>query len=392
MKIEPLDDPSLNMAHLDKELDKAKSSMFLGKNAAFLGSLLCSLNFQWTRSVKTAATNSVDLFWNPDFFIQLDPLVRETILEHELWHAARLHHIRLGSRDPMVWNQACDIRINNDLEREGRSFLGVEGCWKDKNFDANGIMAEEDIYDLLKQNPPPPPPSGGGGGSWDQGDSDGDMLPLSNGQQQTAINNVVQAIQQAKIAGQGGNIPGGIEEMISKFLDPVVPWEQVLMQFFTDLLHEDYSWKRPNRRYQDMYLPSRFTDDGRLEHLMYFLDVSGSISDKDILRFNSEVKYIQEVLKPQRLSLVQFDTRITIVKEFREEDPFDEIKVVGRGGTAWEPVRAYIEEHCPTAAVIFTDMGFWDPITPLNYDVPVIWAIQGNPHTTGPYGKSIHIK
>lgn len=390
MKIESLDDPSLNMAHLDKELDKAKSSMFLGKNAAFLGSLLCSLNFQWTRSVKTAATNSVDLFWNPEFFMQLDPLVRETVLEHELWHAARLHHIRMGSRDPQVWNQACDIRINNDLEREGRSFIGVEECWKDKDIDANGIMAEEDIYDLLKQNPPPPPPSGGG--SWGEGEADGDMLPLSNGQQQTAINNVVQAIQQAKIAGQGGNIPGGIEELISKFLDPMVPWEQVLMQFFTDLLHEDYSWKRPNRRYQDMYLPSRFTDDGRLEHLMYFLDVSGSISDADILRFNSEVKYIQEVLKPQRLSLVQFDTRITSVKEFREEDPFDEIKVVGRGGTAWEPVRDYIEEHRPTAAVIFTDMGFWDPITPLNYDVPVIWAIQGNPRITGPYGKSIHIK
>lgn len=391
MKIEPLDDPSLNMVQLDKELDKAKSSMFLGKNAAFLGSLLCSLNFQWTRSVKTAATNSVDLYWNPEFFMQLDPLVRETVLEHELWHAARLHHIRLGSRDPQVWNHACDIRINNDLEREGRSFIGVEDCWKDKSYDANGIMAEEDIYDLLKQNPPPPSLSGSGG-SWGEGDADGDMLPLNNGQQQTAINNVVQAIQQAKIAGQGGNIPGGIEELISKFLDPVVPWEQVLMQFFTDLLHEDYSWKRPNRRYQDMYLPSRFTDDGRLEHLMYFLDVSGSISDTDILRFNSEVKYIQEVLKPQRLSLVQFDTQITIVKEFREEDPFDEIKVIGRGGTAWEPVRAYIEEHRPTAAVIFTDMGFWDPITPLNYDVPVIWAIQGNLRITGPYGKSIHIK
>lgn len=391
MKIEPLNDQTMDMSRLDKELDKTKSAMFLGKNAAFLGSLLCSLNFQWTRSIQTAATNSVDLFWNPDFFMQLDPPVRETILEHELWHAARLHHIRMGSRDPRRWNYACDIRINNDLEREGRSFVGVEGCWKDKSYDANGIMAEEDIYDLLQQNPPPPSPSGGGG-SWNQGDDDGDMLPLNNGQQQTAINNVVQAIQQAKIAGQGGNIPGGIEEMISEFLDPVVPWEQVLMQFFTDLLHEDYSWKRPNRRYQDMYLPSRFTDDGRLEHLMYFLDVSGSISDADILRFNSEVKYIQEVLKPQRLSLVQFDTRITAVKEFREEEPFDEIRVVGRGGTAWEPVRAYIEEHRPTAAVIFTDMGFWDPISPLNYDVPVIWAIQGNPRATGPYGMSIHIK
>ncbi len=382
------DDASLDLTRLSRELDKTKSTVFLGSNAAFLGSIMCSLDFIWSRDVPTAATDSVSLWWNPDFFMQLEPEARQTVLLHELWHAARLHMVRLESRDPKIWNYACDIRINNDLEREGSSFKGIENCWKDQDYDQPAIAAEEDIYDDLMKNAIQPPPAGsfGQGG----GDGDGDMVPMSAGSKQAAINNVVKAIQQAKASGQAGKIPGGIEEMVNKFLEPIIPWETVLMQFFTDLLHEDYTWKRPNRRFHDMYLPSRFTDDGRLEHLVYFLDVSGSVTSEQALRFNSEVKFIQETLKPQRLTLVQFDTRITDVKEFREEDPFDEIKIIGRGGTSFVPVRKFIEEQQPTAVVVFSDM-YCEPMQPLDRDIPIIWVAIGNRGATVPFGKLIHI-
>jgi len=67
------------------------------------------------------------------------------------------------------------------------------------------------------------------------------------------INNVVQAVQAAEMCNQAGAIPGSIKEFLNRFLKPVVPWEVVLHNFFTDLLSEDYSWKRPNRRHQDVY-------------------------------------------------------------------------------------------------------------------------------------------
>lgn len=379
----PVNEETLDIHKMTRELDKTKSAVFLGNNAAFLGSIMCGMNFVWSRDLPTAGTNGVYFWWNPDWFMQLDPEVRKTVLVHELWHVARLHMLREADRSKEIWNYACDIRINNDLENEGYSFFGTEP-WKDHSVDANGILSEEDIYDLLMQQSKQPP-----GGSW--GDGEADMISQSTEDKQRTVNNVVQALHQAKITGQAGDLPGGIEDIIKKFLEPVVPWEVVLMQFFTDLLHEDYSWKRPNRRYHDMYLPSRFTDDGRLEHLMYFLDVSGSISEKDLLRFNSEVKHIQEVLKPQRLTLVQFDTRITAVKEFKEEDPFDEIEIIGRGGTSLVPVRAYIQEHRPTAAIIFSDL-YVSPMQPLDEDIPIIWVAVDNPGATVPFGKLIHIR
>lgn len=371
---------------LSHALDRTKSTVFLDKhNAAFLGSLMCSLDFKWTDEIPTAGTNGVELLWNPDYFQRLPPASRTTDLSHELWHVALLHQVRRGSRNAEVWNIACDIKIDWMLKKMSNnfSFEGIDSVLDHAPYDDPKYIdwVEEDIYDDLMKNPPPKLPPCTCCAS---------KMQLNNGQTQQVINTVVQAVHQAKLAGQAGKLPGAIEATLKKFLEPVIPWQTVLMKFFTDLLDEDYTWARPNRRYQDMYLPSKFTDDGRLEHLMYFQDVSGSISDKDSLRFNSEVKYIQEVLKPQKLSLVQFDTIIQDVKVFNEDDPFDEIKITGRGGTSLVCVRNYIQEHKPTAAIIFSDMEV-DPMKPLDPDIPVIWVAIRNRNITVPFGKLIHI-
>ncbi len=374
----PVPNEELDLNILSRELDRTKSSVFLSqKNAAFLGSLMCSLNFSWTRDLPTAATDGVNLYWNPEYFQSLPKDSRSTDLQHELWHVALLHNIRCGTRDQQIWNIACDIKIDLMLEEEGCTFVGIQGVKRDPKYKG---WPEEDIYDDLMKDPPPTSSC----------TCCVHALPQSDISKQATINAVVQAVHQAKASG-AGNIPGNIEKMLKEFLEPIIPWQTVLMKFFTDLLDEDYTWKRPNRRYSDMYLPSRFTDDGRLEHLVYFLDVSGSIQDTDILRFNSEVKYIQEVLKPQRLTLVQFDTDIQDVKEFKEEDPFDEIKVIGRGGTCLRCVHDFIEKENPTAAVIFSDL-YVPPMQPVTTDTPIIWIAINNPGATVPFGQLLHIK
>lgn len=377
----PIEEGSeIDLRQLDRELDKVKSKVFLGRHAAFLGSLMSSLEFVWTYEVKTAATDGVKFYWNPNDFLALPPEERCATIEHELWHCARLHMQRRGSRDPKIWNIACDIRINRDLRIEGYT-LPVP-MWIQEHRECP-TEVEEEIYDFLYQNAVKLPP----------GNSDGHMVPGDpkdgNGTHK-AVNNVVKAITQAKIAG-AGNLPGGIEEVVSQFLAPVVPWETHFQAFFNDLLDEDYSWKRPNRRYSDMYLPSRYTDDGRLEHLLYAWDVSGSITQSDEVRFNSEVKYIWDTYQPRKLTLVQFDTRITSVQEFEEGDEFRDIKIKGRGGTNLAPLRDYIIQHEPTAAVIFSDLEC-APMQPLPFEVPTIWVAVRNKKAQVHFGQLIHIK
>lgn len=374
--------PSLDPAFLQRELDKTKSRVFLSRtNAAFLGSLMCSLDFHWDESIDTAATDGVSLFWNPHFFLKLTPEARRTVLLHELWHPARLHLNRIGSRHPKIWNIACDHRINLDLEDEGCSFEGVEWAFKDKKYKG---WVEEDIYDDIYANAILIPVN-----------YVGDLKPSGSKQDKArAINNVVRAATQAKMGNQAGSMPGDIEELLKIFLTPIVPWQQVLHRFMQDLVQETYSWRRPNRRFMaagDLYLPSPHMDEGKLEHLVYYLDVSGSITSDDIVRFNSEVKHIHEVYQPKRLTLIQFDTQIQQVKELVEGDPFTEVQVKGRGGTCLKCVHADIVKRRPTAAIIFTDLCV-APMERLPFEVPVVWIAIRNPGAHVPFGQVIHIR
>ncbi len=377
---------SLDIPKLTRELDIVKSKVFLGNNSAFYGSLLCILQFDWDTNIKTASTDGNTIWWNPDWFLTLELNTKITVLVHELNHVARLHMVRRGSRDPEQWNGACDLRINNDLTEEGYSFKGIEWGWIDASVDRNGKLSEEEIYELLQQNKIKMPANC-------KSEEASDLVEPTELQKSQTINNVVSAIQQSKLSPNGGagSMTGKIEELVNKFIKPIVPWETLLMKFFTDLGEEDRTWHRPNRRHTDIYLPTTVKCEDRLEHLAYFADTSGSISNEDIIRFNSEIKYIKDVLNPSKLSLCLFDTEITKEVVYTEEDSFDSLVVVGRGGTSLEPVKEWIDDNKPTAAVIFSDLDCY-PMKPLKYNIPVIWIAVNSHVKTIPFGEILHIK
>ena len=382
---------------LDKEMDRVKTKVFLGSNAAFLGPLMCSVNFLWTEDIKTAQTNGISLYWNPHWFLKLPFDTRITVLLHELWHIALLHMIRRGSRDPKIWNYACDININNMLKAQGYSFAGTSP-WIDASY---GEQPTEEIYDSLYSMPDLSVLGDYVWGSegWDEEGDKGDIVEPEEGEgdvaEHTIINKVVQASTAAKMSGAGDDgLPSEIDTMLKRFLQPKLPWELLLRQFFQALTGQDYSWSRPNRRYRDMYLPSLMEDESGLEHLIYYLDVSGSVSDGEVVRFNSEVKFIKETFNPHRLTLVLFDHQIQREYDFYEDDPFEEIVIVGRGGTDLGPVREHMLEHRPTAAVVFSDM-CCAPMQPLppGIDIPTIWVgVNAGNETQVHFGKLVHIK
>lgn len=370
--------------NLNKELDLVRKEVFLGKNASFLGSLLCSVEFRWDHERDYVGTDGIHLTWGvPDFKRCTQP-ERVSTLIHELWHVALMHMARRGDRDPRLWNIACDYRINNDLRKDG---YHIPDNWiVDPSIDANGILAEEQIYDLLLQNSIPIPPDYKP--DMEPGDSSTNEFVKKTQQVAEAVTRAVQAAEMDK---QAGILPGVIKKYLDQFLAPVVRWETHLMQWMTDKLTEDFSWRRRNRRYQNIYMPSRVTDEGRLTHLVYFQDTSGSISEAEIIRFNSELKYIQEVLNPEKLTIVQFDHEIQYERSFSADEPFEGLEINGGGGTLLEPVREWIEKNQPTAVVVFSDL-WCSQMEPLKSQTPILWAVVNNPSVEVPFGTKINIE
>lgn len=380
---------NMDTKELDREMSRTKSDIFVMSNSAFYAPLMCSLNIIWDPTCETAWTDGVSIGWNPEFFLASSREFREAVMVHELDHVARLHMLRRGGRNMGRWNAACDFRINNDMVsgRHAKRYSFEDfPALIDHSLDIDGLMSEEAIYDLL----PEVPPKTGWGGS---GDGMGELRePTDTIAKQTAVANVITACHQARMSGNPGAIPGNIEQMIQDFLKPVIPWQRLLRRFFEDLIEEDYTWARPSRRYTDMYLPSVQQDEGRLDHLIYYIDVSGSISDHDAKRFLSECKHVWEVIKPKKMTLVQFDVQIHQVDELKDGDLFQRIKIIGRGGTSLHCVRQHIMEHKPTAAVIFSDL-FCDPMNKYDIKIPIVWVVVNNPRAYVPRGDSfIHCK
>lgn len=372
--------PEYDFRWLDRELDRAKSKVFLGKSAVFFGPLMCSLDFVWAEGLETAATDGKTFWWDPKDFLRCSPEERSSAIMHELWHVARLHKLRQGNRCPDRWNLAGDILINRDLISMG--YQDIQAPWWVVRPEYDHLAVEEDIYDAL-------PPAPGGGGHT-PGKCKHGQVAVSPKNAQAMVNATVKAIQSAKVAGQPGAIPGGVEQIVEQFLAPKIPWETHLYHWMADLLDEEYTWRRPNRRHEGIYLPSRYEDDGRLEHLMFYWDVSGSIGKDEEIRMNSEVRYIWNTFKPRKLTLAQFDTRITKVDEWTEGMDFAKVKILGKGGTQLEPVRQHMLDNKPTAAIVFSDL-FCVPMAP-GPTCPIIWIAIGNKQATVNMGKLIHIK
>lgn len=384
----PAPAPEYDYAMLDRELDKTKSRVFLGNNAAFLGPLMCATEFEWNTSIETCDTDGKRIRWNPADFLGCTRDGRISSLLHELGHIYRLHQLRRGDRCPDIWNIACDICINRDLLK-----FGYKLEWPHEGIGAHPEIPfelEEQIYDYLIKP--------GGGGQPPPGQSipghvcGGMPANASQAVKQHMINSVVQAMQSAIQQGKPGDIPGSVREIIKQFLAPKVPWETVIYQWMDDLSDEDYSWARPNRSHipMSMYLPSRVKDETRLRHVMCFQDVSGSVQPKDSVRFNSEMKFIWDTFKPEKITIVQFDTKIQKVDVFEDGDPFTEIEIIGRGGTCLKCVKKYILDEKPTAVIIFSDM--WvAPMTMPPPPCPILWVAVDNKDAQVPYGKLIHI-
>ena len=122
---------------------------------------------------------------------------------------------------------------------------------------------------------------------------------------------------------------------------------------------------------------------------MIAVDTSGPIDQATLDVFAAEANGILEC-NPCRVEVVYCDARVQHVDEWTPGEGPLTLATHGGGGTdhspVWEHVSQMDEE--PAAIVCLTD-GLTDVGTPP--DVPVLWAIVGNPSFDAPFGRILHV-
>lgn len=367
----------MDMKVAQKALDRAKIKLMSSPDTTFFTTVCFSLKHTWTTEMPTAGTNGLELLINPDFFMSLNEDTRVSLLLHEVGHVIFLHcTTRKGNRNPQKWNVAGDYVINLMLRNRG---FTIPDTWLIDNIYAD--KSTEEVYDLLPED---------AAAKLSMPDiMPGDESPEKAKEQEQAITDIlIRAATQSKLAGdKPGSVPGEVEIYLDRMLNPKLPWQTILSRFLNDHVKDDYSWQKPNKRYfPDMYLPSLYSEG--LEHIAFAVDTSGSVSTADFSSFISEIRGVMKHFNPEKITLIQFDTRIKSTHTIHSMEELMKVKFCGRGGTDITEVMEWAEKEMPQALLVFTDGEFHQ--TSHKIKSPLIWLIHNNKRFAGKQGKTIH--
>ena len=356
-------------------LERAKIQLMLHPDSTFFTSVLFSLVHIWDNTQATASTNGKYIKFNINFFMELSPEERLFLLLHETLHVVLSHMSRLGDKDPYKWNIAADYVINALLISLG--YIMPKGGLYDPKYNS---MSTEEVYNLLPENDP----NNKKECPWP------DLKEPPEDFEETIKDILVRAAIQSKMAGdKPGTIPGEVQIFLDNLLTPKLPWFRLLKRDVKSLAKNDYSYAKPNRRYSpDHYLPSLYSE--ALTDVAIGVDTSGSVSDHDFSTIITETASVFKTVKPNKISLIQFDTDIKNISVLKSINDLRKVHFEGRGGTKIGPILNWAAINKPKLLLIFTDGHFRfqsdDPIIKSK----VIWLIHNNKTFKAPFGKVIH--
>ena len=364
---------------LENQLLKAKIDLMT--RSAFISTIALSARHVITDSIPTAAVCGTTIMYNPEFIAKQSISQLSGLMAHECWHLAFQHRGRRGDRDPIIWNCAADYIINNMLIKAGFE-IPVGGLMNNK-YDSE--WSTDAVYDdLIDQTYDPKT----GALMLDLVDGeDGDQDGIKLDSQLTNI--IVRARTQAQISNgnAAGEIPGEILRIIDKLLNPRLPWQVLLNKFLDQRTNEEYSWARRNRRFQHEYLPSLHSYG--LGHLTFAIDTSGSITDEELQIMLSEITGIQQVFRPEKMTIIDCDARIHQIHEVDQNTNILQLEFSGNGGTRFKPVLDYMKENPTQALVYFTDL-YGEETFPDDIDYPILWICNSD-HEPAPVGETIYV-
>lgn len=367
----------------NRNLDKAKVALMLNNETVFYSVLLLNLNPHYSDVCDTACTDGFSIMINPKFFNELDSDERVFLLVHEAMHVALSHLTRKGSRDHKMWNIAADYVINKILK--DRKFKVPENALlNDKYVD----WSTEQVYNDIMQNK----------SKYDKVEPDYDDIQLSE-DSNTELSDIEKnmddilrtAVSQSEIMSNNPDVvPDAIKKYLDKLINPKLPWNIILSRFLTEINKENYSWKRPNKRFMpDYYLPSLYSTS--LSRIDIAIDVSGSISQKQFIQFISELYSVIKQFSINEIGVMQFDHLLQSHDVIKKQLDLTKIKFKGGGGTNVKvAIDAFIKTRSSKALIVLTDGEFAHNYT--NTGRPVIWAIYNNKNFKPLFGKVINFE
>jgi len=247
---------------------------------------------------------------------------------------------------PQEWSAKSSVedivdRIIKDLPNICPPIAG-QGC--------GGIMGDNETYSSATDEQS----SGNGGTVLNEGSPE---LKEASKEQLPSVKRdlVAESIMVAKSIGHEA---GFLERIFDEIYKSEVNWKRVLRNALNSMGGDDVKkiWSRLNRKNELM--PSKTTIG--FNTVWCLVDTSGSISEKEINRWVSEVLAIMRLKR--KLMVISWDTMVHDVNIIKNRKDIDNIRLTGGGGTIIKPALEYVNErkHFGDSVIVFSDFAIGD--------------------------------
>lgn len=412
------------------------SRMRLLVNHGFYGILLLHVKFRLTDEIEIAGfgvdKNEYFIFINPKILDNISDAEIDHILMHEILHIALQHDKRGQDLIPEKFNIACDIVIESNILKSfdmdiNSIFLSVNGGIQEHlapNGNEGYLYTAEEVYNMLDlipgdtiKEPGSFQPDKNRNSSWKQDkedkihgqnpsgfdihgviedndieDSDISLKDIWDKHLADACESI--SIRNA-ITGRG-TIPLLAERMWEEMRKPQTDWRTILNDFVQEEIC-DYSFAPPDRRFDEspFFLPDFNEKDETVEDILFMIDASGSMSNKDITAAYCEIKgAIEQFNGKLKGWLGFFDAEVIEPIPFENVEEFSVIRPKGGGGTDFQIIFEYVQKHMqdklPASIIILTDGFAPFPQEKLAGGIPVLWLLN-NDEVDPPWGKIARI-
>jgi len=350
----------------------AKASKELMLKEPFYGLLLMSLNKIWSNKLPTAGVRlnkiNYELAINPDFWESLPMEQKVGVLKHELLHIGFFHLVNFTKyANKKVLNIAMDLEINQYIER---SMLPEDGMFLDTfpeleleerkgtryyydklmelaqeqeetmqcimNAISNG-ESECELPNGQKINIPDH--------DWEEIEQlDEATKKLIESQTKHIVEQVADQVQKSR-----GVIPGEFEELLERLKQidpPKFDWKGYMRRFAGKSV-KTYT-KKSRRKYNKRLPENPGLKIRRHKHILAAIDTSGSVSTNELKEFLNELYHMKKT--GADVTIIECDTAISYIGKF---DPKKDLEIHGRGGTDFQPVIDYYNEHQKEYSCLF---------------------------------------
>lgn len=361
----------------------------------FYGLLLVTLNKLFDDKVGTACVGVSGINFNlkisPTFWQGLTAEKRRGLLKHELMHMAFFHLTDYHHLvDRKVANMAMDIEINQYIKPEMlpegglgiHTFpeLNLEEKMGTKYYYDKLMELKDETMQCLKQ-------------AIENGDTkvtlpDGTEVTLSNhdweeiegldeGSQKVIKDQMGGILKQVaeQVEKSRGTVPGEFKDILDALLnipEPKFDWKAYIRRFHgkSVKVYTKKSRRKLSKRYED----NPGLKIKQKKHILVGIDTSGSVRKDELEEFLTEIHHLNKT--GSEVTIVQCDTAIAHIGTYK---PGQDYAIHGRGGTSFQPVIDYYNEHMNNISclIYFTD---GEAPAPVNAKGNILWVLSSESH------------